>query len=56
MLNSTVETVVKVSNYVDAFEAIAKKNGKAALRLAQRNKDLIFRFADKVRDYANREN
>jgi hypothetical protein len=55
MLNSTVETVVKVSNYVDAFEAVTKKNAKAAMRLAQRNKDLVFRFADKVRDYANND-
>ncbi len=55
MMNSTIETVVKVSNYVDAFEAVAKKNTKAALRLARRNKDLLFRFADRVRDYANKE-
>ena len=55
MLNSTVETVVKVSNYIDAFEAVAKKNTKAAFRLASRNRDIFYRFADKIRDFANKD-
>lgn len=55
MLNSTVETVVKVSNYIDAFEAIAKKNTKAAIRFAARNRDVAYRLADRVRDFASKE-
>lgn len=54
MLNSTVETVVKVSNYIDAFEAITKKNAKAAIRFAARNRDVAYKLVDRVRDFANK--
>ncbi|WP_425379816.1 hypothetical protein [Spiroplasma endosymbiont of Stenodema calcarata] len=53
MLNSTVDTVVKVSNYIDVFEAFAKRNVKAWVKVIARNKDIAYRIVDKLKDFAN---
>ncbi|GAA6238890.1 MAG: hypothetical protein SPLM_10070 [Spiroplasma phoeniceum] len=53
MLNSTVDTVVKVSNYIDVFEAFAKRNVKAWVKIIARNKDIAYRIVDKLKDFAN---
>lgn len=55
MLNATIETVVKVSNYVDAFEAVAKRNVKSGLRLLARNKDVFYRLRERLREFSNSE-
>lgn len=53
MLNSTVDTVVKVSNYIDVFETFAKRNVKAWVKVIARNKDIAYRIVDKLKDFAN---
>ncbi|AHF58209.1 MULTISPECIES: hypothetical protein [Spiroplasma] len=55
MLNSTVDTVVKISNYVDVFEAFTKRNVKAWIKVISRNKDVAYRLVDKLKDFANSE-
>ncbi|WP_425377844.1 hypothetical protein [Spiroplasma endosymbiont of Polydrusus pterygomalis] len=52
MLNSNVDTVVKVSNYVDVFEAFAKRNVKEWVKIIARNKDIAYRIVDKLKDFA----
>ncbi len=56
LMNSTVETIVKISNYVDTFEAITKRNVKAMARLAIRNRDFAYKLFDKLKDFANKDN
>lgn len=55
MLNATIETVVKVSNYVDAFEVVAKRNVKSGLRLLARNKDVFYRLRERLREFSSSE-
>ncbi len=55
MMNSTVETIVKISNYVDTFEAISKKNVKSISKLIIRNRDYAYKLFDKIKEYANSE-
>ncbi len=56
LMNSTVETIVKISNYVDTFEAITKRNVKAMTRLAIRNRDFAYKLFDKIKDFAEKDN
>ncbi|AGM25439.1 hypothetical protein [Spiroplasma chrysopicola] len=53
MLNSTVDTVVKISNYIDIFEAFTKRNVKAWVKVIARNKDIAYRLVDKLKEFAN---
>ena len=52
MLNPTIETIVKVSNYIDVFDAIAKKNMKSAARAVSRNKDDIYKIINRIKKAA----
>lgn len=52
MLNSSVETVSKVANYIDIFEMVARKNIKSAAKLAARNKEDIYKILDRIRKAA----
>lgn len=52
MLNSTVETVAKVANYVDMFEVVARKNIKSSAKLIARNKDDIYKIMDRIKKIA----
>ncbi|RTZ69221.1 MAG: hypothetical protein DSZ21_00265 [Tenericutes bacterium] len=52
MLNSTVETVAKISNYIDVFEVVTKKNIKTVLKLYERNKDDIYKIAERIKKAA----
>lgn len=52
MLNSTVETVSKVANYVDMFEVVARKNIKSSAKLLARNKDDIYKILDRMKKIA----
>ena len=49
MLNSTVETISKISNYVDAFELVARKNMKSATKIISRNKEDIYKIANRIK-------
>ena len=48
MLTSTVETVSKISNYIDAFEVVTRKNIKSATKLYFRNKDDIEKVLQRI--------
>jgi uncharacterized protein YoxC len=50
MLNSTVETISKVSNYIDVFEAVTKQNVKSATKLIVRNREQIYKVAERLKD------
>ncbi len=52
MLNATVETVSKVSNYLDTFEVVANKNIKAAIKLVSRNRDTIYAIGERIKELA----
>ena len=52
MLNSTVETIAKVSNYVDAFEVVAQKNIKSLVKIIVRNKEDIYKISNRIKDLA----
>ncbi|NQZ66132.1 MAG: hypothetical protein HRT99_02860 [Mycoplasmatales bacterium] len=52
MLNPTVDTIAKISNYVDIFEVIARKNVKSAAKVISRNKDDIYKILDRIKDLA----
>jgi len=52
MLTSTVETVAKIANYIDVFEVITKKNIKSAVKLIERNKDDIYKIAERIKKAA----
>lgn len=56
MLNSTVETVSKLANYVDMFEVVARKNIKSSAKLVARNKDDIYKILDRLKKIAMGEN
>ena len=49
MLNSTVETISKISNYVDAFELVTRKNMKSATKIISRNKDDIYKILNRIK-------
>ncbi|AGR41561.1 hypothetical protein [Spiroplasma taiwanense] len=55
MLNATVDTVARVTNYVDIFDAFAKRNVKSWVKVATKNKDIIYKLVDKLREFANSE-
>ena len=52
MLNPAVETVAKISNYIDLFEVVAKRNVKTASKLILKNKDEIYRVLDRLKKIA----
>lgn len=52
MLNSTVETIAKVANYIDVFETVARKNMKSAAKVIARNKDDIYKIVNRVKKIA----
>ncbi len=52
ILNSTVETVSKMSNYLDAFEVVARQNVKSGIKIIARNKDMFYGLAKRVQDLA----
>ncbi|WP_338983207.1 hypothetical protein [Spiroplasma endosymbiont of Othius punctulatus] len=56
MLNSTVEAVNRISNYIDLFDAFAKRNVKSWAKVATQNKDIAYKIVDKLRDFANSAN
>lgn len=51
-LNPTVETIAKISNYVDVFEAVARKNMKSAAKVVSRNKDDLYKIANRIKKIA----
>lgn len=51
-LNNTVETVAKIANYIDVFEVIARKNVKSAAKVVSRNKDDIYKIANRIKKIA----
>ncbi len=55
LMNSTVETIVKISNYIDTFEAITKRNVKAMTRLAIRNRDFAYKLFDKLKEFSEKD-
>lgn len=55
MLNATVDTVARVTNYVDIFDAFAKRNVKSWVKVATKNKDIVYKLVEKLRDFANSE-
>ena len=52
MLSSTVETIAKMSNYVDIFEVVARKNMKSAAKVVSRNKDDIYKIVNRIKKMA----
>ncbi len=56
MLNSTVETVAKIANYVDAFEVITRKNVKSAAKIISRNKEDIYKIGNRIKSAALGDN
>lgn len=50
MLNTSVETVAKLANYLDIFEVVARKNIKSAAKLVARNKEDIYKFFDQIKE------
>ncbi|QGS52310.1 hypothetical protein [Spiroplasma tabanidicola] len=55
ILNATVDTIARVSNYVDIFDALAKRNVKSWVKVATKNKDIFYKMVEKLRDFANSE-
>lgn len=55
MLNATVDTVARITNYMDIFDAFAKRNVKSWVKVATKNKDIVYKLVDKLRDFANSE-
>jgi hypothetical protein len=55
MLNSTVDTVSRFSNYVDILDAFTKRNVKSWVKVATRNKDIVYKLIDKLKEFANSE-
>lgn len=49
LLNSPVETIAKMANYIDAFELIARKNMKTVTKIIARNKDDIYKIIDRIK-------
>lgn len=52
ILNTTVETVAKIANYVDVFEVVVRKNIKSSVRLFARNRDDIYKVLDRLKKVA----
>ncbi len=52
MLNSSVETVAKIANYINVFEVVARKNIKSGAKLIARNKEDIYKILDRIRKIA----
>lgn len=52
ILNPTVETIAKVSNYVDIFEVVARKNMKSATKVVSRNKDDLYKILNRIKKLA----
>jgi len=52
-LNATVETVARITNYVDIFDAFAKRNVKSWVKVATKNKDIVYKMVEKLRDFAS---
>lgn len=52
MLNPTVETITKISNYIDIFEVVARKNMKSATKIVSRNKDDIYKILNRIKKLA----
>ncbi|AKX33815.1 hypothetical protein SLITO_v1c01490 [Spiroplasma litorale] len=55
MMNATVDTIAKVTNYLDIFDAFAKRNVKSWVKVATKNKDVFYKLVDKLKDFANSE-
>ncbi|ASP27922.1 hypothetical protein SCORR_v1c01470 [Spiroplasma corruscae] len=55
MMNATVDTIAKVSNYIDLFDAFTKRNVKSWVKVATKNKDVLYKLVDKLKDFANSE-
>jgi uncharacterized protein YoxC len=51
-LNSTIETVAKIANYIDVFEVIARKNIRSGAKLISRNKEDIYKILDRLKKIA----
>lgn len=52
MLNPAIETLSRMSGYVDAFDVITKRNMNSAIRYFARNRDLIYKLGEKVKKFA----
>lgn len=52
MLNSTVETISKVSNYIDIFDVVTRKNIKSFVSVVAKNKEDIYKILDNLKKIA----
>lgn len=46
----TVEALVKLSSYVDLFEAVIKKNSDSLITYVSNNKEAVKKFQKKIKD------
>ena len=53
MLNPAIETISRLSGYVDAFEIVTKRNISSTVKYLSKNRDVIYKMTDKIRDFAN---
>lgn len=49
-LTPTVEALVKLSSYVDLFEAVIKKNSDSLITYVSNNKEAVKKFQKKIKD------
>ncbi|WP_342268997.1 hypothetical protein [Spiroplasma endosymbiont of Aspidapion aeneum] len=52
-LNTTVDTIARISNYLEIFEAFSKRNLKSWVNVTVRNKDVFYKLFDRIKDFAN---
>ena len=55
LMNPSIETLSKLSSYVDVFDAVTKKNINSAVKYFSRNKDLMYKLSEKLKNYIEDE-
>lgn len=55
MLNSTTETISKISNYFDLFEGIVKQNVKSLSRYIDNNKESIMKITSELKTLVDKK-
>ena len=55
LMNPSIETLSKLSGYVDVFDAVTKKNINSAIKYFARNKDLMYKLSEKLKNYIDDE-
>ena len=55
MLNPTIETLSRLSGYVDAFDAVTKRNMNSAIKYFARNRDLIYKLGEKLKEFVKED-